>query len=75
MENPLFAATSSFFTTSIFRRVMSYDSDMAEPLRVSPDLPELDRTDDPRGGAVAWAVLIVTTAMIAGAVVSLVWFW
>ncbi|HEX6405271.1 MAG TPA: hypothetical protein VF003_19265 [Pseudonocardiaceae bacterium] len=48
---------------------------MTEPLAVSPDLPELDRTDDPRGGAVAWAVLIVTTATIAGAVVSLVWFW
>jgi len=48
---------------------------MAEPLRVSSDLPQLDRTDDPRGGSVAWAVLIVTTAMIAGVVMSLIWFW
>ncbi|MBV8994619.1 MAG: hypothetical protein JO287_13190 [Pseudonocardiales bacterium] len=48
---------------------------MAEPRRVSSDLPQLDRTDDPRGGPVAWAVLIVATAMIAGVVMSLIWFW
>jgi hypothetical protein len=54
---------------------MSYDSVMVEPLRISSDLPQLDRTDDPRGGSVAWALLIVTTAMIAGVVLSLVWLW
>ncbi|MCA1834867.1 MAG: hypothetical protein LC721_00460 [Actinobacteria bacterium] len=54
---------------------MGYDSFMAEPRRISSDLPQLDRTDDPRGGSVAWAVLIVITAMIAGVVMSLVWCW
>jgi hypothetical protein len=54
---------------------MSYDSVTAEPRRILSDLPQLDRTDDPRGGSVAWAVLIVITAMIAGVVMSLVWFW
>lgn len=58
-----------------FRPVMSYDSVTAEPRRILSDLPQLDRTDDPRGGSVAWAVLIVITAMIAGVVMSLVWFW
>ena len=47
---------------------------MAEPMRVSSDLPELDRTDDPRGGAVIWALFIVTAALIAGVVV-IIWFW
>jgi hypothetical protein len=55
--------------------VLRYDSAMTEPRHVLWDLPQLDRTEDQRGGSVAWAVLIVTTAMIAGVVVSLVWFW
>ena len=58
-----------------FRRVLSYDSAMAEPQRLSADSPQLDRTDDPRGGAVAWALLVVITVLIAGIVVALVWFW
>ena len=33
---------------------------------VSSDLPELDRADDPRGGAVAWALLAVGTVFAAG---------
>jgi hypothetical protein len=43
-------------------------------MRVSSDLPELDRTDDPRGGAVIWALFIVAAALIA-AVVVIIWFW
>jgi hypothetical protein len=58
-----------------FRRVKSYDFPMAEPRHLSADSPQLDRTDDPRGGAVAWALLVVMTVLIAGIVVSLVWFW
>lgn len=54
---------------------MSYDFAMAEPRRISSELPQLDRTDDPRGGSVAWALLAVTTAVIAGIVVSLAWLW
>ena len=52
---------------------MSYDSDMTEPLAVSPDLPELDRTDDPRGGAVAWALLTVGTVFAAGVLLAATW--
>ena len=54
---------------------MSYDFVMAEPPRVSAELPQLDRTDDPRGGSAAWALLAVTTALITGIVVALAWFW
>lgn len=63
------------YPKNYFRHVMSYDFAMAEPRRLSADSPQLDRTDDPRGGAVAWAVLVVITVLIAGIVVSLVWFW
>ena len=47
---------------------------MTEPMRVSSDLPELDRTDDPRGGSIVWALFTVTAALIAGVVV-MIWFW
>lgn len=70
MENLLFV-----FATRIFRGIESYDSVMTEPRRVSSELPQLDRTDDPRGGSVAWALLAVTTVMIAGMLVTLAWFW
>lgn len=36
-------------------------------------LPELDRTDDPRGGAAAWALLTVGATLIVGIVVALMW--
>jgi hypothetical protein len=55
-------------------RIVSYDLPMTGLGRVSTDLPELDRTDDPRGGAVVWALLIVT-ATLATVVVSIIWFW
>lgn len=37
------------------------------------DLPELCRTDDPRGGAAAWAVLAVSMAVIAGMLLAAMW--
>ena len=51
---------------------MGYDFSMAEPRRISANLPELDRLDDPRGGAVAWALLVVITILITGIVSWLV---
>jgi hypothetical protein len=41
--------------------------------QLGSDLPELDRTDDPRGGAAAWALLAVGTALIAGIGAALMW--
>jgi hypothetical protein len=48
---------------------------MTEPKHVSSELPELDRTDDPRGGAVAWALLTVSALLLAGAVLAVIWVW
>lgn len=45
---------------------------MTEPEHVASDLPELDRTDDPRGGAVAWALLAVAVALVGGIIFVLV---
>jgi hypothetical protein len=39
---------------------------MIESGNITFDLPELDRTDDPRGGAVAWALLMMSTVSVAG---------
>jgi hypothetical protein len=36
-------------------------------------LPELDRTDDPRGGAVIWALLAVGVALVAGILLAVLW--
>lgn len=46
---------------------------MIEPGCVESELPELDRTDDPRGGAAAWALLAVGAAVVAGILVALMW--
>ena len=46
---------------------------MIESGRVSFDLPELDRTGDPRGGAVAWALLAVGMALVAAIFVAVLW--
>lgn len=48
---------------------------MIESGSIASDLPELDRTDDPKGGAVAWALLAVSAALIAGATVAVIWIW
>ena len=46
---------------------------MIEPGCISSDLPELDRADDPRGGAAAWPVLAVGTAFAAGLLMAATW--
>jgi hypothetical protein len=48
---------------------------MIEPKHVSSELPDLDRTDDPRGGAVAWALLTVSALILAGAALVVIWVW
>jgi hypothetical protein len=46
---------------------------MTEPEDVEGDLPELDCTDDPRSGAVAWALLAVGVAVVAGILLAVMW--
>lgn len=46
---------------------------MIEPEHLASDLPELDRTDDPRGGAVAWALLAVGVALVVGIFLAVMW--
>ncbi|HWR48429.1 MAG TPA: hypothetical protein VN327_12590 [Pseudonocardiaceae bacterium] len=46
---------------------------MIEPEHLASDLPELDRTDDPRGGAVAWALLAMGVALVAGILLAVMW--
>ncbi|MGH3788260.1 MAG: hypothetical protein ACRDRG_17320 [Pseudonocardiaceae bacterium] len=47
---------------------------MTEPEHVTTSgLPELDRADDPRGGAVAWALLAVGMVAVAGIILALMW--
>jgi len=38
---------------------------MIKPEYAMSGLPVLDRADDPRGGAVAWALLAVLTVLVA----------
>lgn len=46
---------------------------MTEPEHIKFDLPRLDRSEDPRGGAAAWAVLAVGLALVAGTVLAVIW--
>ncbi len=46
---------------------------MIESEHVTFGLPELDRADDPRGGAVAWALLAVVMAVVAGIILVVLW--
>lgn len=46
---------------------------MIEPERIEFNLPPLDRTDDPRGSAVAWALLSVSVALVAGTLLAVIW--
>jgi hypothetical protein len=41
---------------------------MVIKLQRRSSLPRLDRSDDPTGGAVAWALLVVAAVLIAGIV-------
>jgi hypothetical protein len=46
---------------------------MVEPEHTKFDLPPLDRRDDPRGGAVAWALLVGGLALVAGIFLAVIW--
>jgi hypothetical protein len=46
---------------------------MIESGCISSELPDLDRTDDPRGGAVAWALLAVCVVLVASIVLTVMW--
>jgi hypothetical protein len=43
--------------------------------RAESNFPELDRLDDPRGGAAAWALLMAGALLIIGIIVVLIWLW
>ena len=45
---------------------------MIESGRVASELPRLDRTDDPRGGAAAWALLAITMALTIGVILMVI---
>ncbi|MGH3673203.1 MAG: hypothetical protein ACRDSH_21680 [Pseudonocardiaceae bacterium] len=46
---------------------------MIDQERMTYDLPDLDRVGDPRGGAVAWALLAVCAVVIAGILLMATW--
>lgn len=46
---------------------------MTEPQHIESDLPQLDRKDDPRGGAIAWALLTVAAVVIAVIILVMIW--
>lgn len=46
---------------------------MIEPERIEFDLPQLDCRDDPCGGAVAWALLAVSVALVTGTLLAVIW--
>ncbi|MGH3512042.1 MAG: hypothetical protein ACRDQI_11500 [Pseudonocardiaceae bacterium] len=46
---------------------------MIEPERIASDLPELDRSDDPSGGAAAWALLAVSATLVS--LSAVIWVW
>ena len=46
---------------------------MIEQEHVEFDLPQLDRADDPRGGAVAWALLALSGTLVAGILLTVMW--
>jgi hypothetical protein len=46
---------------------------MTEPEHVKAALVKLDYMDDPRGGAVAWALLVVGMTLIAGILLAATW--
>jgi hypothetical protein len=48
---------------------------MIEPERVASNLPELDRSGDPSGGAAAWALLAMGVTLIFSSVSAVVWVW
>jgi hypothetical protein len=54
--------------------VSDEEFDTFEPEHVESALPQLERTDDPRGGgAVAWALLAVGVAVVVGVLLAAMW--
>jgi hypothetical protein len=46
---------------------------MSDPEPATSTLPQLDRTDDPRGAAAGWALLVVGATLIAGILLIVKW--
>lgn len=46
---------------------------LVRPEHLESTMPKLDQTEDPRGGAVAWALLVMGAVLIAGIVLALSW--
>ncbi len=46
---------------------------MIESGRIESSLPELDRANDPQGGAAAWALLAVSMVLIACVLLTVIW--
>ncbi|MGH3479447.1 MAG: hypothetical protein ACRDRY_13685 [Pseudonocardiaceae bacterium] len=46
---------------------------MIEPAHLELDLLRLDRRDDPRGGAVIWALLAVGVVLVALTLLAVIW--
>jgi hypothetical protein len=46
---------------------------MIEPKDIEFTLSQLDRRDDPRGAAVAWALLAVGVALVVGTLLTVTW--
>ncbi len=46
---------------------------MTKPKYTEFELPRLDRRDDPRGGAIAWALLAVGVTLITSVLLTLTW--
>jgi hypothetical protein len=46
---------------------------MIESGCISSELPDLDRTDDPRGGAAAWALLTMCMVFLGVIVLTAMW--
>jgi hypothetical protein len=46
---------------------------MIDPEHIKFDLLHLDCRDDPRGGAVAWALLAVSAALVVGTILAVIW--
>jgi hypothetical protein len=46
---------------------------MIEGEHMRSDLPKLDHTDDPRGDALAWALLAVGASLVTGILLTVRW--
>ncbi|MFZ0120739.1 MAG: hypothetical protein WAN20_06180 [Pseudonocardiaceae bacterium] len=46
---------------------------MIEAEHLESRLPALNHADDPRGGAVVWALLAVSVAMVVGILLTVTW--